>query len=101
MADLFARKIDTLENRLARMPSEDALVIVQETQRRLQRTSGYRWAHLFLGDLTKQLNSGFVPRLSTKQIRHILIYAKHTGVEIPAPSTLKERENGEAVRQYS
>lgn len=100
MADLFARKIDTLENRLAKMPPDDALAVVQETQKRLQRTTGYRWAHDFLGDIANQLSSGFVPQLSTKQIRHVLIYAKRTGVEIPVPSHIKEKEDGEVIRQH-
>ena len=99
MVDLFAKKFDTLENRLAKMPPEAALAVVQETQRRLQRTTGYRWAHEFLGDITKQLKSGFVPRLTVKQIRHVLIYAKRTGVDIPHPSHIKEKENGEVIRQ--
>ena len=99
MADLFVRKIDTLENRLAMMPPDDALALVTETQRRLPRTSGNRWAHGFLADITEQLKGGFVTRLSHKQIAHLLRYADSTGVEISSPSQLPKPEQEKAQCQ--
>lgn len=92
MADLFAPKIDTPQRRLAMMPPDDALALVTETQSRLPRTSGNRWAHQFLADISEQLRGGFVTRLSPKQISHLLRYSTAVDVEISAPAHISEKE---------